>query len=150
VIVNLAAEEAHQPRAVVWTVRAARSPWSEQLRALRVGRELIPIGSDLHPSTVRISRLRTACVDGGLARSTREQVMEKLQAQLPRGKLVCPSVSDSRRAWELRGALPERVKALNEKRLQSKAPLGGFVTFVPSLAFVSSRTTTTSMCCTEK
>jgi hypothetical protein len=99
-----------------------------------VGRVLIPIGSDLYPSTVQISKLRTACVDGGLARSAREQVMEKQLAQLPRGKLARPSVSDSRRAWELRGALPERVKALNEKRLQSKAPLGGFVTFVPSLA----------------
>jgi hypothetical protein len=44
-----------------------------------------------------------------------------------------PSVSDSRRAWELREALPEQVKALDEKRLQSKAPRGGFVTFFPSL-----------------
>jgi hypothetical protein len=36
VIVNLAAEEAHQPRAVAWTVRGARIPWSEHLRALRL------------------------------------------------------------------------------------------------------------------
>jgi hypothetical protein len=36
VIVNPAAEEAHQPRAVAWTVREARSRWSEQLRALRL------------------------------------------------------------------------------------------------------------------
>jgi hypothetical protein len=60
--------------------------------------------------------------------------MEKQQAQLPRGMLARPSVSDSRRAWKLREALPEQVKALDEKRLQSKAPRGGSATFVPSLA----------------
>ena len=74
----------------------------EQVASVAVIRALIPLGSDQSPSAVLDLDAQDGVRDEGLARSVREQAMEKLQAQLPRGKLASPSISSQKRALTIR------------------------------------------------